>query len=50
LSNKKQSKAEQLLATRKVRRLTKAERQQLNDLLREYDALMLRRADAMERV
>ena len=50
LAQEKQARAEELLALNKRRRLTQAERRELNALLRESDLIMLRRAEAMDRV
>jgi antitoxin (DNA-binding transcriptional repressor) of toxin-antitoxin stability system len=49
LSRAKQARAEQLLAARARRPLVAKERQELKSLLRESDAIMLRRAAAMDR-
>ena len=50
LSQKNQVRTEELLALRKQRRLTSAERRELNALLRESDNILLRRAEAMDRL
>jgi prevent-host-death family protein len=50
LSRQKQQRAEELLTKDQQDRLTRAERRELDALLRECDAVMLRRARAMERV
>ena len=50
LDSAKQLRAEQLLAKQKAHRLTRVERRSLNNLLRECDALIRRRADAMDRL
>ena len=50
LSRAKQSRAEELLARRKSNRLSRAERLELSDLLRECDTIMMRRAEAMDRI
>ena len=50
LSKQKQRRAEELLAEGKQRRLTPAKRRELSALLRESDDVMLRRAQAMNRV
>jgi antitoxin (DNA-binding transcriptional repressor) of toxin-antitoxin stability system len=47
LSTAKQARAEQLLAARTRRSLAAKERQELKSLLREGDAIMLRRAAAL---
>jgi antitoxin (DNA-binding transcriptional repressor) of toxin-antitoxin stability system len=49
LSKSKQARAEQLLAARARRSLVAKERQELQSLLRESDAIMVRRAAAVER-
>lgn len=48
LSPRKQARAEELLA--KEGDLDRAERRELRALLRESDAIMLRRAEALERI
>src|SRR6266446_4397686 len=48
LSRPKQAHAEQLLAARQQRSLTVAERRELKDLLGECDAILRRRAAALE--
>ena len=45
-----QSRAEDLLAEQSRRSLTKEERRELNQILKECDRIMLRRAKAMERL
>ena len=50
LPKRKQSRAEQLLAKNQLGSLTPAERRELDALLRECDAVMLRRAAAMDRL
>jgi prevent-host-death family protein len=48
LSRPKQARTEELLATRQQRALTVAERRELRALLQESDAIMLRRAAALD--
>jgi hypothetical protein len=48
LSPRKQARAEELLARKE--QLTRAERDELEALLRESDAIMLRRAEALHRL
>lgn len=48
LAKEKQERVEALLAKRQERRLTSAERRELNDLLQECDDIMLRRAAALD--
>ena len=50
LPKRKQSRAEQLLGKNQLGALTPAERRELDALLRECDAVMLRRAAAMDRL
>jgi hypothetical protein len=50
LSAAKQARAERLLTAQRERKLTSAELRELKRLLRECDEIMLRRADAMERL
>jgi prevent-host-death family protein len=50
LSPAKQKRVEELLATKRHARLTKAQRQELDALLRECDEILLQRADAMDRM
>jgi len=50
LSKEKQSRAEELLASSKEGCLTSAERRELKALLRAGDAVLLRRAKALDRV
>ncbi len=50
LDPEKQSRTERLLARRRRGRLSRADRQELNSLLRESNAIMLRRAQAMDRM
>ncbi len=50
LSRQKQARAETLLAKNKQRTLSPAERRELKALLRECDAVMLRRAKALDRI
>jgi prevent-host-death family protein len=50
LAKEKQARAEELLAKRQQGRLPRAEQRELNALLRECDDIMLRRAEAMDRV
>jgi prevent-host-death family protein len=50
LAADKQRHAEALLAESKLRRLTSAERAELDGLLRECDEIMLNRAQAMDKV
>lgn len=50
LAPRKQARTEELLARKKERRLSRAQSRELNVLLRECDAIMLRRADAMDRL
>jgi prevent-host-death family protein len=47
LSRQKQARAEALLAKKKRRDLSQAERRELKTLLQECDAIMLRRAEAL---
>jgi PHD/YefM family antitoxin component YafN of YafNO toxin-antitoxin module len=49
LPKAKQARAEELLARRAQRSLTPAERRELQRLLRECDAILLRRAAALDR-
>jgi antitoxin (DNA-binding transcriptional repressor) of toxin-antitoxin stability system len=49
LSTPKQARAEQLLAAKARRSLAAKEQQELKSLLRECDAIMLRRATALDR-
>lgn len=48
LASGQQTRMEALLAKRQERRLTSTERQELTDLLRECDDIMLRRAKALD--
>jgi len=50
LAKEKQKRAEELLAESKRRRLSRAERRELDGLLSQADRIMLRRAQAMDRV
>jgi prevent-host-death family protein len=50
LSREKQARAEALLAKNKRRTLSPAERRELKALLEEGDAVMLRRAEALDRM
>ena len=50
LSKEKQARADALLAESKRRRLSRIERRELDGLLGEADRIMIRRAEAMERV
>jgi antitoxin (DNA-binding transcriptional repressor) of toxin-antitoxin stability system len=50
LAKEKQQRAEALLAKNRRQPLTRAERRELNALLRESDQIMLRRAAAMDRI
>jgi len=50
LAKEKQTRAEELLAKSKHGHLTRAERRELNGLLRECDDIMLHRAEAIDRV
>ena len=50
LSREKQARAEMLLAKNKRRTLSPAERRELKALLEECDAVMLRRAEALDRM
>jgi prevent-host-death family protein len=50
LSREKQARAETLLAKNKRRSLSPAERRELKALLQESDAIMLRRAAALDRI
>jgi prevent-host-death family protein len=50
LTRSKQARANQLLAAQEERRLTAPERRELQALLSECDAIMLRRAAALDRV
>ena len=50
LSRQKQARVEELLTAHQERPLDSGERQELNGLLRECDAIMLRRAAALERL
>jgi prevent-host-death family protein len=50
LTRAKQARADQLLAAKEQRRLTTPQRRELQALLRECDAIMLRRAAALDRV
>jgi len=50
LSREKQARAEALLAKYKQRTLSPAERRELKALLQECDAVMLRRAEALDRI
>jgi antitoxin (DNA-binding transcriptional repressor) of toxin-antitoxin stability system len=50
LSRAKQARAERLLATKQERSLSVPERRELQALLRESDAILLRRAAAMDRL
>lgn len=50
VAKEKQTRAEELLAESKRRRLSRAERRELNGLLGEADRIMLQRAAAMDRV
>jgi len=47
LAKEKQERVEALLAKRQERRLTSAERRELNNLLQEGEDIMLRRAEAL---
>ena len=48
LAREKQTRAEALLAKNQEGRLTRAERRELNTLLRECEDIMLRRAEALD--
>jgi prevent-host-death family protein len=50
LSRQKQTRVEELLAANQQRSLTPAEERELKRLLRECDAVMLRRTSALERL
>jgi PHD/YefM family antitoxin component YafN of YafNO toxin-antitoxin module len=50
LTRSKQARADQLLAAKEKSRLTAPQRRELQALLRECDAIMLRRAAALDRV
>jgi prevent-host-death family protein len=50
LARAKQARADQLLAAKEKRRITAPQRRELQALLRECDAIMLRRAAALDRV
>lgn len=49
LAKEKQTRAEELLAESKRRRLTRGERRELNALLLDSELVMLRRAEAMDK-
>jgi prevent-host-death family protein len=50
LSSAQQKRAEELLTRQENSRLTRREQRELNELLRESEAVMLRRTEALERV
>lgn len=50
LSHEKQARTEVLLAKNKQRTLSHAERRELKALLQEWDAVVLRRAEALDRI
>jgi hypothetical protein len=50
LAKEKQERVEELLAKSQDGHLTRAERRELNVLLRECDEIMLRRAEAMDNI
>lgn len=50
LSKTQQKRIEELLVQKQTRPLTRAEQQELKKLLEESDAVMLRRAQALERI
>jgi prevent-host-death family protein len=50
LAPQKQARTEELLVKKRQGRLSRTQSRELNALLRECDAIMLRRADALERL